>query len=464
MARPGRVDTDASFRVSLGEVAGTAGVVEMDVGDGHRCHIVDPEMVERCIEVGDGNGGPALDQHPFGRVEEVAGEPLRLAVHTCIDEVQVMSQVGNAYIHQAKTLPVAVSVRAPTLSNARAPRKDCIVDLNLVVLAGRLAAPPEIRQFESGSTARSLPHHRSIGGAFAGRRRPGHALGSAASPRRCRPGARSADVGCGVRTETLLGGLGRKAEPAGSSGIPGVPSRSRRRRAPGGVVGTLITMSRVTIAASSHLAAEAGAAMADSGGNAVDAAVTATITAMTTEPGIIAPGGSCFVVIWPPDDDPIVIDANAAVPGKGLDGRAAGFGDLVWMEYGGGMHTRVGAASVAVPGAFAGLFEAVSRAGLAGWRDVMKPATRLGGPRLLAAGRVGRLPRLLAGADLRPRPSRVGCTSPCRREHSRGRRDGPHRRAGGIVVSNRRSGPQRLLPPAPSEPPSYERWMMTAAG
>ena len=152
MARPGRVDTDASFRVSLGEVAGTAGVVEMDVGDGHRCHIVDPEMVERCIEVGDGNGGPALDQHPFGRVEEVAGEPLRLAVHTCIDEVQVMSQVGNAYIHQAKTLPVAVSVRAPTLSNARAPRKDCIVDLNLVVLAGRLAAPPEIRQFESGST------------------------------------------------------------------------------------------------------------------------------------------------------------------------------------------------------------------------------------------------------------------------------------------------------------------------
>ena len=57
----------------------------------------------------------------------------------------------------------------------------------------------------------------------------------------------------------------------------------------GGVVGTLITMSRVTIAASSHLAAEAGAAMADSGGNAVDAAVAATITAMTTEPGIIAP-------------------------------------------------------------------------------------------------------------------------------------------------------------------------------
>lgn len=31
------------------------------------------------------------------------------------------------------------------------PRKGAAVDLNLVVLAGRLAAPPEIRQFESGS-------------------------------------------------------------------------------------------------------------------------------------------------------------------------------------------------------------------------------------------------------------------------------------------------------------------------
>lgn len=44
-----------------------------------------------------------------------------------------------------------VSLPALTLNLTPLPRKGAALDLNLVVLCGRLAAPVEIRQFESGS-------------------------------------------------------------------------------------------------------------------------------------------------------------------------------------------------------------------------------------------------------------------------------------------------------------------------
>ena len=75
-------------------------------------------------------------------------------------------------------------------------------------------------------------------------------------------------------------------------------------------------MRRVSIASASQIAAKAGAAVADAGGNAVDAAIGAAICSMVTDPGIIAPGSAGFITIWPEDQDPVVIDAYAEMPGQ----------------------------------------------------------------------------------------------------------------------------------------------------
>jgi len=133
-------------------------------------------------------------------------------------------------------------------------------------------------------------------------------------------------------------------------------------------------MRRVAISAGSTIAAEAAADVADHGGNAVDAAVAATITGMCTGPGIIAPGGSVFVTVWPPGGDPVVIDAYAEMPGRGLPDPPAEFGERVSMAYGGGMETMVGHGSVATPGAFAGLGAASQEYGSMPWAEVMAPA------------------------------------------------------------------------------------------
>lgn len=131
-------------------------------------------------------------------------------------------------------------------------------------------------------------------------------------------------------------------------------------------------MKRVSISASSALAARAAATVADAGGNAVDAALAATVVSITTEPGIVAPGGGAFITVWPPDADPVVIDAYAAMPATA--DAAMGWGDRIHMDYGGGMETLVGPASVAVPGAWAGMGMASSRFGELDWAALMQPA------------------------------------------------------------------------------------------
>jgi gamma-glutamyltranspeptidase/glutathione hydrolase len=134
-------------------------------------------------------------------------------------------------------------------------------------------------------------------------------------------------------------------------------------------------MARVSIASSSQIAADAGAAVADDGGNAVDAAVAATIASMCTEPGIIAPGAGGFVTIWEQDAPPIVVDCYAEMPGRGLDPMPSpGSGGIpIHLGYGGGVDTIVGPGSVAVPGALAGFGLAVDRFGSVPWSTVLEP-------------------------------------------------------------------------------------------
>ena len=133
-------------------------------------------------------------------------------------------------------------------------------------------------------------------------------------------------------------------------------------------------MASVAIAAASQIAADSGVAVAELGGNAVDAAVAATVTGMCTDPGVIAPGGGVFITVWPAGADPAVIDGYVAVPGLGRGRARKGSGLRVSMEYGGGMETVVGHASVATPGAFAGLEMAATDYGVVPWAELMAPA------------------------------------------------------------------------------------------
>ena len=147
---------------------------------------------------------------------------------------------------------------------------------------------------------------------------------------------------------------------------------------------SLSAMRRVAVAAGSELAAAGGATAADAGGNAVDAALAAVLVSMCTEPGIIAPGASGFISVWPADGAPVVIDAYAEMPGRGLPPERFGEGGHpVEMAYGGGMSTIVGWGSVATPGAFAGFDLACRRFGALSWSELLAPsiaATRDGFP------------------------------------------------------------------------------------
>ena len=130
----------------------------------------------------------------------------------------------------------------------------------------------------------------------------------------------------------------------------------------------------VAVASSSQLAADAGAAVAERGGNAVDTAITAALASMNTEPGVCGLGGGGFVTVWPTDTPAVVIDGYATAPGLGLPSERLGTGGVdVVIDYGGGVRTVVGPGSVATPGSVAALGEASERFGSLPWADLFGP-------------------------------------------------------------------------------------------
>ena len=136
-------------------------------------------------------------------------------------------------------------------------------------------------------------------------------------------------------------------------------------------------MSRTMIAAASQSATDAGVAIADIGGNAVDAAIAAVLASMSTELGIVSPGASGFLTIWPSNDEPVVIDAYAEMPGRGAESLRTIDAKRVTMEYGGGMDTIVGWGSVAIPGALKGFEIASSRYGAVPWGELFVPTVEI---------------------------------------------------------------------------------------
>ncbi|MEX2123552.1 MAG: gamma-glutamyltransferase [Woeseia sp.] len=135
-------------------------------------------------------------------------------------------------------------------------------------------------------------------------------------------------------------------------------------------------MTRVAVATSSRLAADAAAEVAELGGNAVDCAIGAALVTMNTQPGVCSLAGGAYVTIWAAGSSPITIDGNVAVPGKGPGARKSVQGTRLHVGYGGGIDTVVGAASVAVPGSLAALDAGWRQFGNARWTQLLAPSIR----------------------------------------------------------------------------------------
>lgn len=130
----------------------------------------------------------------------------------------------------------------------------------------------------------------------------------------------------------------------------------------------------VAVATSSELAADAARTVIGKGGNAVDAAIAAVLVTMNTEPGVCALAGGAFVTVWPVDSTPVTIDGYVAVPGlSNTQARAQGFQDIS-LDYGGGITTTIGAASIAVPGALAALEATRSKYAELTLADLLSPS------------------------------------------------------------------------------------------
>lgn len=138
-----------------------------------------------------------------------------------------------------------------------------------------------------------------------------------------------------------------------------------------------IALTRIAVATTSQLAADAAQEIAILGGNAVDCALAAALFSINTEPGVCALAGSAFITIWSAGADPVTIDGNVAVPGRGLAEEQRGHGAVeVTLAYGGGITTLVGPGSIAVPGTLAAMQHAWERYGNASWADIFAPTIR----------------------------------------------------------------------------------------
>ncbi|OAB61897.1 hypothetical protein AY599_07075 [Leptolyngbya valderiana BDU 20041] len=111
----------------------------------------------------------------------------------------------------------------------------------------------------------------------------------------------------------------------------------------------------------------------DSGGNAADAAIAAAAAACTAEPLLASLGGGMLAIVRTPGQDPVALDAFTQTPRH----RSAGPLDFYPIIGHFGTDTQefhVGLASMATPGAIAGLAALSERFGRLPLRDALQPA------------------------------------------------------------------------------------------
>jgi gamma-glutamyltranspeptidase/glutathione hydrolase len=132
------------------------------------------------------------------------------------------------------------------------------------------------------------------------------------------------------------------------------------------------------VAAGHRLTAAAGAQVLRAGGNAVDAAVAAVLTSVVAEPMMTGLGGGGYLMIAPPDAEPVLLDFFVEAPGRGADPADRAplptadvfFGDVLQVF-------GVGAPSCAVYGVPAGMAAALDRFGTVPLAELTAPAAAL---------------------------------------------------------------------------------------
>lgn len=134
-------------------------------------------------------------------------------------------------------------------------------------------------------------------------------------------------------------------------------------------------MTRVAIAAPNEQAAQAAEVIVEAGGNAVDAAVAASLVAMVNEVGIVSLSSGGFITMSSPESPtPFTIDGWMDMPGR--SGRPIGDSGTwdIRTDYGGGVEVTIGPGSVATHGAIAALGDAHKRSGQLPWLELFGPA------------------------------------------------------------------------------------------
>jgi gamma-glutamyltranspeptidase / glutathione hydrolase len=128
-----------------------------------------------------------------------------------------------------------------------------------------------------------------------------------------------------------------------------------------------MTGRKLSIAAGNQLGAEAAAAVALGGGNAVDACLASAIAAWVSEPFFASLAGSGFVAVRTPDGTVEVIDGNSGMPHTVPDEPGQGWERAFLPNYADGIYVGVGPGSVAVPGVLAAIHKAWERHGRIEW-------------------------------------------------------------------------------------------------
>ena len=138
---------------------------------------------------------------------------------------------------------------------------------------------------------------------------------------------------------------------------------------------------RGAVAAGHPLTAQAGARALEEGGNAVDACVAAAFAGAVCESFLTSPAAGGFMLVHRARDRSTrLADFFVSAPGLGLKRPRAGEMEAIDVGFGDSETTQpflIGPATVAVPGAVAGL-EAVHRAyGRLPWNELLVPAIEL---------------------------------------------------------------------------------------
>ncbi len=145
-------------------------------------------------------------------------------------------------------------------------------------------------------------------------------------------------------------------------------------------IGKVETRSEHGLVACQHwLAAEAGARVLSAGGNAVDAAVTTALALSVVEPWLSGIGGGGFLLRADgTSGDVDVLDFNVVSPAAldPADYPVIGGDGGDWFSWPAveGDRNLIGYGSICVPGAVAGLAEALSRFGTISWAQALAPA------------------------------------------------------------------------------------------